>query len=75
MAFISGYKTIYLCPLCKEELKWPLMSNGYEHSDHGIVFVNGYPQSCENNGKVLSVDEIDKINSPIITSDRRTMSY
>lgn len=70
MAFINGYSTRYECPICHIGCRPKLNNNDfeYEHIDN-VVFVNGYPCPCENNGKMLTKDEIETINSPNIVSN------
>ena len=68
MAFISGYKEIYKCKFCGEEVESSLLKNEYYHNNNGFVWVNNYPLPCEYNGKIVSEEVITKIKQPIIES-------
>lgn len=76
MAFVNGFITRYECPLCgigcrsvlkSKKTKTTSFKFVYEHIDN-IIFVNGYPSPCKNNGKILSTLDVNKINSPNIVS-------
>lgn len=78
MAFISGYETRYICPLCDVELDYKIkkpLSFVYDHPIDGFIMINDYPHPCENNGRTLNSEEVQKLDMPIIHSNHRTMSY
>lgn len=72
MAFVSGYDRIHICPECNEHLQFNLKKGDsgltieYRHSIYGLVMVNGYPQSCPNNGKTLGPEQTEDLCQPII---------
>ena len=73
MAFINGYSTRYECHICHIGCrpKYNGAKDWFEYEHIGnVVFVNGYPCPCENNGKILTKDEIEIVNSPNIVSNR-----
>lgn len=84
MAFISGTITIYKCPICGIdcELQFKNVKNilndkdvivaiEYRHDDNQIIFINGYPAPCENNGKMLNNDEVKTITVNKICANKR----
>ena len=66
MAFISGYKEIYKCKFCLEEIETDFLTNKFHHNSNGLIWVNDYPLPCKYNGKSVQKKYIIKISQPII---------
>ena len=71
MAFVSGFNSVYKCPLCDVKCDSHLRKDRtafvYEHP-YNITMINGYPGICDNAGKMLTADEVNKVDEPIIES-------
>lgn len=72
MAFVKNMGVRYVCPICGKDCDYRFKDSKeigfeYPHADE-MYFVNGYPQPCENNGRVLERHEIDVLDSPVIVS-------
>ena len=68
MAFISGYKEIYKCKFCGEEIEMNFLTNTFNHNSDGVIWANNYPMPCKYNGKTVQKEIIVKTKQPIIES-------
>ena len=67
--FLEGYDSHYICIECGErcEQKFNAFERKFEykHPECNVIFVNGYPDTCRFNGKIMKNDGIEKVNTPI----------
>ena len=74
MAFINGTITRWECKICqagcRPRLDKDMKNFSYHHPEDFPISTNGYPDICENSGKVFKEDEINLVNSPNIITGR-----